>query len=653
MPITMTPARRAALEAAVATFVQAPGEAGTAHLQATVDTVSDILNGTSEWEQKELGQLLDLLHGKLPGLIWAGKARRFADLAPNDRVRLLQKWSKSRLGPLRKAFQSLKKLSLFVHYGISGPASVPEWKVIGYPGPQDGTPVGPPDRIPLQSAQNGEELSCDVVVIGSGAGGGITAGILAEAGHSVIVLEKGPYVEGADFNQREVERIRDTYEKQGAMTSQDGGVGIFAGSCLGGGTTINWTACFTTPDYVRGEWAKQAGLGFTEGSTYEQHMVEVMASIGVNKFHSTRNGQNEALWRGVEQLGRQPGVIARNVRGCGGEGHQDCGYCGMGCRSGAKQGTMRTWLRRAVAQGARIYVHTHAERILQAGGKASGVAAVTQLPGQPPRKFTIRAKRVVVAAGALHSPALLLRSGIDHVGVGRNLFFHPTVAVAGFYREPMEGWYGPMMTVVDRDGMQLDGNYGHWIETPPVHAGLAALALPWESPGQHRRDMERGAQMATFVVLTRDKFGGRVRVDKQGQPLVHYQLHPYDRAHMLHGIRTAFEIHRAAGAQEVVFPHFRHSRYNIATSKMAAQHYLGRMPQWGWQPNRFAMFTAHQMGTCSMGNDSRRHAFNPQGECYDLPGLFIADGSALPTCAGVNPMVSIMSLAAWVAKGMA
>jgi choline dehydrogenase-like flavoprotein len=258
----------------------------------------------------------------------------------------------------------------------------------------------------------------------------------------------------------------------------------------------------------------------------------------------------------------------------------------------------------------------------------------------------------VLAAGSLHSPALLLRSGINHPGIGANLFFHPTVAVAGFYKEDIAPWYGPMMSVVDRGGMRLDGNFGHWIETPPVHAGMAGLALPWEGPAQHRRDMERVGHMSTFIVLTRDKFGGRVRLDRQGQPLVSYQLSAYDRAHMIDGIRQAFELHRAAGAQDVVFPHFRHSRYNIATSKMSATHYLARMPKWGWQPNRFALFTAHQMGTCAMGSDSKRHPFNPQGECYSLPGLFVADGSAMPTCAGVNPMVSIMALAGWVARGM-
>lgn len=652
MSIPLTPERRATLEAAVSVFVHASGDAGAAHLQATTDTVLGMLNGTSVGEQKEFAQLLDLLHSKLPGLLWAGRLRRFADLTPEDRSRLLQKWSRSRLGTLRKAFQSLKKLSLFAHYGIDGPASLSEWKVIGYPGPNPSTPAGPPERIQLTTPRDGEQMDCDVVVVGSGAGGGIAAGILAEAGYAVIVLEKGPYLEGAEFNQHEVERIRSSYEKQGAMTSQDGGVGIFAGSCLGGGTTINWTACFETPDYVRGEWAKEAGLGFALEGAYEHHMASVMASISANKAHSTRNPQNELLWKSIEKLGREPGLIARNVQGCGGEGHADCGYCGLGCRSGTKQSTLRTWLRRAADKGARILAHTHAERILQTNGKASGVDAVYQSPGEAPRNFTIRAKRVVVAAGALHSPALLLRSGLDHPGIGRNLFFHPTVVVAGFYKEQMDPWLGPMMTTVDWGGTRLDGNYGHWIETPPVHAGMAALALPWENAGQHRRDMERVRNMASFIVLTRDKFGGRVRVDRQGQPVVDYQLHPYDRQHMLHGLRTTFDLHRAAGAQEVVFPHFRHNRYKIATAKMSAESYLAGMPGWGWGANRFAMFTAHQMGTCGMGSDPAQHPFNPQGECYALPGLFIADGSALPTCAGVNPMVSIMSLAGWVAKGM-
>ena len=618
-----------------------------------MDTILGMVEATSENEQKEFRQLLDLLAGRMAGLIWAGKWKPFAELPAEDQVKLLQKWSRSWLRPLRKAFVTLKKLSLFVHYGQALEDGHADWKVIGYPGPLLMAPSPAANRIPILRPKPDAVLDCDVVVVGSGAGGGIAAGILAEAGHAVVVLEKGPYLEGEDFTDQEVPMIRRSYEKQGAMVTQDGGVGIFAGACLGGGTTINWTASFATPDYTRRQWAVEAGLKFADSPAYAAHIHEVMASIGVNGQHSPHNPQNQALWRGAVKLGHGPEVIERNVQHCGGDGCKACGYCTLGCRQGHKQSTAQTWLRRAVAAGARVVVDAQADRIEQAGGKVSGIVASYRASGQAAVSFRIRAKRVVLAAGALHSPALLLRSGVQHAGIGHNLFFHPTVVMAGFYPEAMHPWYGPMMSAVDKSGMNLDRHYGYWIETPPVHVGLAALALPWEHPGQHYQDMQRIQQMAAFVVLTRDRFGGRVKIDRQGQPQVAYRLHAYDRAHMLKGIRTAFELHRAAGAQEVVFPHFKHSRYDIQRSKMAAETFVGNMQNWGWQPNRFGLFTAHQMGTCAMGEDGKRHAFTPEGECRAVKGLYIADGSALPSSAGVNPMVSIMALAAWVAKGLA
>ena len=646
------PSQRSTLEAIIRVMVHADPPISEAWMEERIQTILGMVAATSEAEQKDFLKLLDLLGNRIASWIFTGKALPFEKLPPERQVKLLQKWAGSRIGLLRKAFNSLKKLSLFSHYGNFHPGGK-TWEMMRYPGPLAMPPNKSP-RLQMLDAKEGEVLECDVVVVGSGAGGGIAAGILAEAGHNVIVLEKGPYMEGADFTDREADMIRATHDGQGALVTRDASVGIFAGSCLGGGTTVNWTASFETPTYVLGEWQKEEGLGFAMGSAYAANLKDTAASIHVNSDHSCFNPQNQSLWDGAQKLGRNPQVIARNVQGCDGEGLAACGYCSMGCRQGNKQGTLQTWLRRAAAQGTRILVHAEARQVMKEQGRATGVSVQIKKPGQAPYTVQVKAKRVIVAAGSIHSPALLLRSGLSHPGIGRNLFFHPTVAVAGFYDEVSNPWHGPMMTAVDKQGMHLDGNYGHWIETPPVHAGMAIRCqIPRGlSPAAHRADMARAAHMRSFVVLTRDKHGGNVRVAKNGYPVVDYKLHAYDRKHMLDGIKTAFEIHRAAGASEVLFPHLKYTRYKIRTSKMSAESYLGNMASWGWKPNQFALFTAHQMGTCAMGGNNSKHPFTPEGESRELKGLFIADGSAMPTSAGVNPMLSIMALAAWVAKGL-
>ncbi|HEX2900568.1 MAG TPA: GMC family oxidoreductase, partial [Bacteroidia bacterium] len=174
----------------------------------------------------------------------------------------------------------------------------------------------------------------------------------------------------------------------------------------------------------------------------------------------------------------------------------------------------------------------------------------------------------------------------------------------------------------------------------------------WETPARHKATLMTAAHMAAFIVLTRDKFGGKVILDKDGYPVVDYRLADYDRRHMFVGMKKAFELHRAAGAKEITFPHSTARTYKVQTSKMSAEAWLEQMPGWGWKANQFALFTAHQMGTCAMGADAARHPVDPSGQVRGVKGLFVADGSLMPTSAGINPMMTIAALADWVVRGM-
>lgn len=648
-------ALEAACDVIVASFSEKNNPEYWASKASDLDVASEILSvvgSLTAEEQKEFLQLLDLLEKRLTGLIWAGKWAKFRDLPFEKQEKVLQKWLGSHLNLLRKAFQSIKRLSTFLHYGSSDDDTNPSWKALGYPGPLDVEPGPLPDIRPL-TPQIDMTLDCDVVVVGSGAGGGLIAGMLAEAGHQVLVVEKGPFVSGKGWNQRETEMIRKSYDQQGAFVTKDGGVTIFAGSCLGGGTTVNWTGSFPTPDYVLEEWSANHGFSAANTSEYAAGLQSAMDSISANTDNSPHNPQNEALWRGSEALGHKVGVIHRNVEGCReADNGRACGYCGMGCRRGNKRGTLRTWLQRAADKEAQFLVDTTVTRVLKKGNQATGIEATTKNAAGQPITLTIRAKRVVVAAGAVQTPALLLRSGLSHPQLGRNLFFHPTLAVTGIYDEEIDPWYGVMMSAVNKEGIRTNGNYGYWMETPPLHTGVAALASPWASARQHKEDLLKVKNMASFIVLTRDKFGGRVTVDKQGQARVAYQLHAEDRGVMLQGIKAAWEIHRAAGSTEVVFPHSKLKKLDPSVSKAEANRFISGMPNWGWKANQFNLFTAHQMGTCAIGGNAARHPVDPTGAWRGMKGLYIADGSLMPTCAGINPMVSIMGLAHWIGQGL-
>lgn len=655
--LSITEGQYAALQAACDALIpalEAPAGQDEAFWAATAtenkvpDSILEAMVAQNPADQKEFVQLLGLLEsGFMMGLVGGG-FKKFRSQPKEKQEAILIKWSESRIGKLRKAFGTLKKLVCFIHYGSSpldgkGQAGNPAWKGMDYPGPLDVTPGKRPNITPVW-AKDGESIHCQTLIIGSGAGGGLAAGMLAEAGEDVVLLDKGPFMAGADFTMQEAEMIGKTYDRKGALSTQDGGATVFAGSCLGGGTTINWTGAFPTPAHVLEEWDRQYGLEFVRSKTYKDGVNTVMKAFSVNSDHSPHNFQNEALVRGSERIGQQANVIQRNVSGCDADNCESCGYCGLGCRRGTKQGTLRTWIERAADKGSRIMVQSEALRLKVLGGKVEWVEVQQiQLDGSAVA-FRIHPQKVIVAAGSVQTPALLLRSGLSHPMLGQRLYFHPTLAVSADYDEPSRPWLGTMMSAVNKSGLFKDGNFGYWIETPPIHAGLAALGLPWKSGHQHKTDMARMANMANFIVLVRDKFGGKVTVDKKGNAVVHYQLHPYDRNHMIQGIRDAFKIHRAAGAKEILVPTNKGARYNVEKSKLSMDGFLDRLPTMGWKTNQFNLYTAHQMGTCSMGKDAGQHPLDLNGRFRGVDNLYVADGSAMPSSAGINPMISIMAL---------
>ncbi|WP_400193207.1 FAD-dependent oxidoreductase [Hymenobacter sp. B81] len=601
--------------------------------------------------QRQFAQLLDLLGSPLLGLTWWGPLKSFGQLNEAQREQLLQTWAGSLLPPLRQGFQALRKLCTFLYYGGAAAQELnPNWTDIGYPGPlalTDGV-VDTPRPLPTLQPAADVNYDCEVLVIGSGAGGGVVAGELAAAGHDVLVLDKGPYCHGCDFTQREADMIGHLYDARGTLSTTDGGVTLLAGSCLGGGTTVNWAGSFRTPDYVLEEWAREHEAPHFTQASFKASLDAVTEALSVNTDYTRHNGQNQALLDGSRKLGHEVRLIPRNEKGLDdSDAHfRGLGFSTFGDRYGIKQGTLNTYLKTAAAHGARLLPNTRVERISLEAGRASGAEAVyTAADGQCFR-VTVRARCVVAAGGAIQTPALLLRSGLRHPHLGRHLHLHPTVAVSGVYPWPIEAWYGPSMSVVNDSCARLGGtNFGAKIETPPAHAGLMAMTLPWLSGEQHKRLMQQAPNLGSFIVLTRDRDGGRVRTDRQGAPLIDYQLSAFDRANMLRAVATAAEIHAAAGAHTVYLPHGTLPTLQVRDGRIQNREVLDGLPRLSWQPNRFNLYSAHQMSTCRMGGNRATHPTSPSGETYEVPGLYVADGSAFPACSGVNPMLTIMALA--------
>jgi choline dehydrogenase-like flavoprotein len=607
--------------------------------------VAETLSQENEQAKAEFRQLLGLLNSPVAGLLLAASPRPFKALSQAKREKYLSAMANSPMGQLRQGYQAIKRLATFVYFSVPhAEGANPNWEVLDYAAPAP-PPADAPQPIQPVPITGDTTLEADVVVIGSGAGGGLVAGELAKAGKSVVVLEKGGYNNEANFTLQEAQATPELFLKRGTLTTKDLGVIILAGSTLGGGTVVNWMTSLRTPADVLDEWEQSSGLKdcFT-GAALQASFAAVEQRISVNKENSAHNKQNQLLTGGCEALGYSAGVIPRNAIDC----QQRCGTCGFGCRYGAKQSTMKTYLQDAYDAGARILVRCSAGRVLIENGRAVGVEA-TAMDGEKTHKVTVHAKVVIVAAGSLHSPAVLLRSGLENAHIGHHLHLHPTTTVTGLYPEKVYSWQGVMQSAYSREFAHLDGNYGYTLEVPPAHPGLMGLATPWYSAREYRERMIDAASFATFIVLTRDKGEGTVMLDRDGEPVVNYVVSAYDRGHLLHGLRQAVRLHFASGAKSVVSLQTKRTRLDKpeggAVSEQQLREFDRQLERHGMGVNRIMMFTAHQMGTCRMGADPKDSVTDENGQVHGVKGLFVCDGSVFPGPSGVNPMLSIMGLA--------
>jgi long-chain-alcohol oxidase len=553
---------------------------------------------------------------------------------------LVRRWAEGRLPPQRRLAAALAPVALLAAYAWPGPAR----DATGYPGPLGPAPDVPRRLAPLRP-DGDEELACDVVVVGSGAGGGVVAAELARAGLDVVVLEKGGYVAERDFSHQEGEAYRDLYLYGLTLTTDDLGCRIVAGSTLGGGTVVNYTTSFATPPAVLAEWAAVSGVDAFVSGEVEASLAAVAARLGVTEDESRPGLRDQLLERGLERLGWHAAPLPRNVRGCA----QDagCGWCGFGCRLGAKQSTLVTYLEEAAAAGARLVVDADARRVLveaagPAGrrpGRATGVEAVVG----GGHRLVVRARAVVAAAGAVETPALLLRSGLGGQ-VGRNLRLHPGTAAMGRFGQPVRWWEGTLQARWSAELRQRLGPYAPVFETVPLHPGTAAAALPWRSAADHRALMEGSANLSLVGVLGRDAGAGRVRIDRDGSPRVRWRLDPADEARLAAGLVAAGQVLAAAGASEVFSLHRRRLAFRPGAPG-AHRAWAEATRRAGLAGGRVALFSFHQMGSCRIGADPAASAVGPDHQAHEVEGLYVADASLFPTASGVNPMLSVMALA--------
>ncbi len=623
------------------------------------DDVANIIESYISPERRaDFRRFLRTVESPWANLLLSGSPRRFSSESEAEREQFLLGWSHSRLGIKRQGFHAVKRLVLFLTYAKAlGRGVNPNWPSIGYAGPRS---AGSPDARrsselgiePLRPTQE-TTLDADVCVIGSGAGGSVIAAKLAESGHRVIVLEAGPYRTADTFTQREAEAYDTMFQGHGVLTTGDLAFSVLAGQTAGGSSTINWMTCLKPPQWAREEWERECGLTGVASPAFDLFIDEIWVRLHVNVDESVVNPSNDVLRRGSETLGYRLGVdydvIPRNALGCGSR----CDFCFFGCVYDAKQSALVTYLPDAYRAGARFLFDTKADHVIIEGGEARGVEATFRNEGRNVA-VRVRARTVVAAGSAIQTPAILLRSGIRSPGVGLGLRLDPTTALFGEFPSPIRMWSGPMQTIVVNRFQDADeGHHGPWLESAPGHPGLSALAIPWSGGRAHKDAMRRLDRAASTIVLVRDVAEGRVTIDARGEPVLEYRLSTRDRRNLTRGLQEAARIQRAAGALRMGSLHLRECSVGDGRSPIRDAEFdafMDRLGRLGIRENGVALFSAHPMGSARAGTNPKTSAAKPTGESHDVRNLWVGDGSLLPTAPGVNPMISIMALAARTAE---
>jgi long-chain-alcohol oxidase len=611
--------------------------------QAVVEAVS--LNPRAS-ERQQLATLLSLWNTPVLGAAGGAGFKRFGDLSAEDRERVLLSWGDSRVPQRRAVFEALRKGALLFYYMLPGPGGTrnPAWDHIGYEGPLGQLESAPPKALPITPIDRDQQLECDVVIVGSGAGGGAAAGVLAAAGHDVIVVESGDYYDDEDFDGSELKALTQFY--MGAPNaSHDQSISLLAGACLGGGTVVNYSTSFRTPDDVRQEWAGHGVPAFTAGE-YTTSLDAVCERQGVSQEYNSPSTREQKLQEGCVSLGWHVDAMPRGVRNC--VQGKECGYCGLGCRVGAKQSVVKTWLSDAATGGARTIVRTKVERVVTEGGAARGIEART-VEGH---RVTIRARAVIVACGAIHTPALLRRSGLSNPNIGRHLKLHPASPVWGVFDEELKTWEGTMQALYSDQHRNLHDGYGLKYETAPNHPHLYINFVPWRGADQHLSLMEGLGNSIPIGVLLRDRDGGEVRVGRDGEPIVRYRLSPFDTDHLRTGIDGAAQILESAGARRIFTSQSRLVSYE-PDGNGARQRFLADADAAGYGNGQIRLGSFHIMGSARMGGSPATSACDPTGQTWEIRDLYVFDGSSFPTASGVNPQISIQAIAHMGARGLA
>ena len=489
-------------------------------------------------------------------------------------------------------------------------------------------------------------LDCDAVVVGSGASGAVVATELALAGWNVVVLEEGPRVDAKlHGSMRPSESLRHVWRDGGLTVAVGVGdsptINVTMGRVVGGSSMLTGGVCFRTPDRVLSGWARDHGLPEYAPEKLDPFFTHVEKTIHVEKVpESDWSRSTELFGEGARKKGYRLLPMERNTNGCRGFGR-----CNFGCPVQAKLSVDLSYLPRAVAAGAQVWSHCKVDKVRTKGGRAVGVEGrLLNRRGKPGDKLLVHARHVIVATNAWNTPGILRRSGIAKRNpvLGKKMTLHPGFRMMARFPhdEIVDGWKGAMQgafsTDHEDDGITLTALY--------VPVSVIGATIPGAGTA-HVQGARRMRNMAVFGGMLHDEGGGVVRRGPTGDPLVTYRMAAKDRAAMPRIVRLLAETFFEAGA-EMVFPPV------LGLDRGLTPDEFQRFPFESLPGRRYEVSSQHPLGTARMGGDARGSVVDADGRVWECDGLYVVDGSVLPTSLGVNPQLTIMTVATRLAWKM-
>ena len=469
----------------------------------------------------------------------------------------------------------------------------------------------------------------EVAVIGSGSGGGIAANLLSKK-YEVGIFEKGKYANGETNN--ETFGYHNFYETYAIQQTRGYKVLLLAGSGIGGGTSINWTTSLRTPNQILSEWDTLTGQNnYFNSSEFSNSLDYVCKQLNVDIANNNIPQKEIKFADGLKKNNLGYKIIPRNTS------NSDCtesGFSTFGHSDESINSSFRAWFSENKFNSNNIFSNSKVQSLVISKGRATHI----KVEGI---EHDVEVEKVILAAGSLNTPKILLNSGYKNKHLGQHLKLHPVSGVAGKFSEQQNPWEGTMQGIYSDDNLFRKNNYGYLLEGLPMHPSLFFPFFP-NNQDDFGEFIKSYNYWSGSIVLTSDTSSGSI-INKKSQHLWDYKLNDFDHENLLHGIENLVRVNYSAGAEEIMVAasptmHWKKS------SKENIEDFIKKIREIRNQPFRMLLGSAHQMGTARINPNPEQGVVDLNGKVHGLENVYIVDSSTFPRCSGVNPMISIQSM---------